>query len=83
MEGESKQAFRLTSELIVRPILRTFDTKIDKIDGMSEIILGVNPGATPHVRVFDRLGNLIESFYAWEAGFAGGVNPGIIKINNK
>ncbi len=52
-------------------------------DGMSEIILGVNPGATPHVRVFDRLGNLMESFYAWEAGFAGGVNPGIIKINNK
>ena len=52
-------------------------------DGLSEIILGVNPGAAPHVRVFDRLGSLMESFYAWEAGFAGGVNPGIIKINNK
>jgi len=51
-------------------------------DGMSEIILGANYGAAPHVRVFDRLGSLIESFYAWESNFSGGVNPSIIKIRN-
>lgn len=51
-------------------------------DGMSEIVLGVNSGATPHVRVFDKSGNLLESFYAWEASFSGGVKPGIIRVNN-
>ncbi|MFA5131345.1 MAG: S8 family serine peptidase [Patescibacteria group bacterium] len=51
-------------------------------DGINEIALGANPGAAPHVRIFDNSGNLLESFYAWEAGFSGGVNLGIIKINN-
>jgi len=51
-------------------------------DGMSEIALGANAGATPHVRVFNSLGVLLESFYAWEQGFNGGVNLGIIKISN-
>lgn len=51
-------------------------------DGINEIALGANSGAAPHVRVFDYQGNLLESFYAWEAGFNGGVNLGIIKINN-
>jgi len=51
-------------------------------DGVNEIALGALPGAAPHVRVFDNAGSLLESFYAWEAGFNGGVNLGIIKINN-
>lgn len=51
-------------------------------DGVNEIALGANPGAAPHVRVFDKAGLLIESFYAWEANWSGGVNLGIIKINN-
>lgn len=51
-------------------------------DGESEIALGANTGAAPHVRVFDYDGSLLESFYAWETGFNGGVNLGIIKINN-
>jgi hypothetical protein len=51
-------------------------------DGINEIALGANPGATPHVRVFDSSGSLLESFYAWEAAFNGGVNLGIIKIAN-
>ncbi|MFA5109715.1 MAG: S8 family serine peptidase [Patescibacteria group bacterium] len=51
-------------------------------DGISEIAVGARPGAAPHVRVFDDAGTLLESFYAWEEGFKGGVNVGIIKINN-
>ncbi len=51
-------------------------------DGINEIVLGANPGAAPHVRIFDNDGILLESFYAWEATFSGGVNLGIIKINN-
>lgn len=51
-------------------------------DGIAEIALGANPGGAPHVRVFDEKGTLLESFYAWEAGFNGGVNLGIIKISN-
>lgn len=51
-------------------------------DGMAEIALGANPGAAPHVRVFDGQANLLESFYAWEEGFNGGANVGIIKVNN-
>lgn len=51
-------------------------------DGLNEIALGANAGAAPHVRIFNSKGELLESFYAWEAGFNGGVNLGIIKINN-
>jgi len=51
-------------------------------DGINEIALGASAGAAPHVRVFDSAGTLLESFYAWEAGFNGGVNLGIIRIAN-
>ncbi|MFZ4631894.1 MAG: S8 family serine peptidase [Patescibacteria group bacterium] len=51
-------------------------------DGISEIALGANLGAAPHVRVFDSSANLLESFYAWETSFNGGVNLAIIKIGN-
>ena len=51
-------------------------------DGIKEIALGALAGAAPHVRVFDNSGSLLESFYAWESGFNGGVNLGIIKIDN-
>ncbi|MFA5184319.1 MAG: S8 family serine peptidase [Patescibacteria group bacterium] len=51
-------------------------------DGIAEIATGAQPGAAPHVRVFDGRGGLLESFYAWEEGFKGGANIGIIKINN-
>lgn len=51
-------------------------------DGINEIALGANPGGAPHVRVFDSQGILKESFYAWDAGWNGGVNLGIIKLSN-
>jgi subtilisin family serine protease len=51
-------------------------------DGLSEIILGAQPGAAPHVRIFDGQGVLLNSFYAWKASWSGGVNVGIIQMNN-
>jgi len=51
-------------------------------DGLAEIVVGAYPGAAPHVRVFDGRGILLESFYAWEEGFKGGANVGIIRMNN-
>jgi len=51
-------------------------------DGIDEIIVGAYPGAAPHIRAFDWQGILLESFYAWEESFNGGVNIGIIRINN-
>jgi hypothetical protein len=51
-------------------------------DGVGEIAVGALGGATPHVRVFDSHGMLLESFYAYESGWSGGVNIGIIKIAN-
>lgn len=51
-------------------------------DGRQEIALGARSGATPHVRIFDGQGSLVESFYAWGDNFSGGVNLGIMKINN-
>ncbi len=51
-------------------------------DGIAEIVTGAQPGAAPHVRSFNGRGELLESFYAWEEGWNGGVNIGIIKINN-
>jgi subtilisin family serine protease len=51
-------------------------------DGLSEIVLGAQPGAAPHVRVFTGQGVLSDSFYAWSADWSGGVNVGIIQMNN-
>ncbi len=51
-------------------------------DGLAEIITGAKSGATPHVRVFDRSGGLIDSFYAYEESFSGGVGVGVLKFNN-
>jgi subtilisin family serine protease len=51
-------------------------------DGRAEILVGARPGAAPHVRSFDGAGTLLESFYAWEEDFNGGVNIGIIKVPN-
>ncbi len=49
-------------------------------DGIDEIITGAGPGGAPHVRVFETNGKLIGSFYAYEAGFDGGVNVGVIEV---
>ncbi|MFA6194169.1 MAG: S8 family serine peptidase [Patescibacteria group bacterium] len=51
-------------------------------DGLPEIATAAQAGAAPHVRVFSARGELMESFYAWEENWNGGVNIGIIKISN-
>jgi hypothetical protein len=40
----------------------------------ADILTGVGPGGTPHVRVFDGLSAAaLDSFFAFDAAFAGGV----------
>ncbi|MFO0810518.1 MAG: hypothetical protein U0746_17975 [Gemmataceae bacterium] len=39
-----------------------------------DIITGAGPGGGPHVKVFDADGGLEQSFFAYDAGFRGGVN---------
>ena len=52
-------------------------------DGLAEIITGAGQGGTPHVRVFNRNGSMLGSFYAFEEGFSGGVNVASINIKAK
>jgi len=51
-------------------------------DGLPEIAVGAKSGAAPHVRVFNPAGELLDSFYAWEANWNGGVHVAIIKVEN-
>ncbi len=51
-------------------------------DGIAEIITGAGSGGSPHVRIFDSQGKIIDSFYAYNKDFSGGVNVDIIKIKN-
>lgn len=50
-------------------------------DGLAEIITGAGQGGTPHVRVFNKNGNMSGSFYAFEDAFNGGVSVASIVIN--
>jgi len=43
-------------------------------DRISEIITGPGASAKPEVRVFKQDGTLVSSFFAYDAGFRGGVN---------
>jgi hypothetical protein len=43
-------------------------------DGVTDIITGAGPGGGPHVNVFDgSTGKIIQSFYAFDPGFTGGI----------
>lgn len=50
-------------------------------DGIDEIITGPGPGGGPHVRVFDRKGNVKAQFFAYGAGFEGGVSVAVGDID--
>ena len=43
-------------------------------DGIKDIIVAAGPGGGPHVKIFDgATGQLIESFFAFDPGFTGGI----------
>ena len=51
-------------------------------DGKADIITGAGPGGGPHVQVFDGVtGAVIRSFFAYGAGFTGGVSVAAGDVN--
>ncbi|MGH9879953.1 MAG: FG-GAP repeat domain-containing protein, partial [Pyrinomonadaceae bacterium] len=51
-------------------------------DGVADIITGAGPGGAPHVKVFDGNNlNLLQSFFAYDANFLGGVYVGAGFVN--
>ena len=50
-------------------------------DGNKEIITGAGPGGGPHVRVFNKDGELINQFFAYDANFYGGITVTTGDIN--
>lgn len=51
-------------------------------DGLANIITGASQSGGPHVRIFDLKGKLLNSFYAFDQSFGGGVNVGVVSISN-
>jgi len=50
-------------------------------DGQLEIITGAGLGGGPHVRVFNKRGQLINQFFAYEADFYGGITVAVGDVN--
>ncbi|MFL5338557.1 MAG: FG-GAP-like repeat-containing protein [Gemmataceae bacterium] len=51
-------------------------------DGIPDIIVAAGPGGGPHVEVFNgATGNILLSFFAFDAGFTGGVNVASADVN--
>ena len=43
-------------------------------DGKTEIITAAGPGGGPHVKIFNKSGNLVKEFFAFENSFTFGIN---------
>ena len=52
-------------------------------DGIQDIIVAAGAGGGPHVKIFDGAsGQLVQSFFAFDAGFTGGIFVAAADINN-
>lgn len=51
-------------------------------NGVADIAVGALSKGEPHIRVFNGQGILMESFYAYERDFLGGLNLGIVNLIN-
>ncbi|MBM3980989.1 MAG: hypothetical protein FJ304_12020 [Planctomycetes bacterium] len=52
-------------------------------DGLPDrIAVGIKTGGPPHVKVFDGSGNLLQSFFAYDTTFLGGVDVGLGDVND-
>ncbi|MDD5341797.1 MAG: VCBS repeat-containing protein [Patescibacteria group bacterium] len=51
-------------------------------DGVAEIITSTNAGSAPHIRVFNKAGELMGQFYAFASTFRGGVNVTLADYND-
>lgn len=58
------------------------EVAVGNIDGIggSEIIVGVHGNGGPHVRIFDRRGNLIGQFFAFDEMYRNGVRIGAADV---
>ncbi|AWM37417.1 Extracellular serine protease precursor [Gemmata obscuriglobus] len=53
-------------------------------DGRDDIVTGTGPGTRAHVKVFSASdGSLLQSFFAYDAGFRGGVRVGTTVVNGQ
>ncbi len=50
-------------------------------DGQKEIIVGAGPGGGPQVRIFNRFGHPMDSFFAFDRNFRGGVTVATANVN--
>ncbi|MFL5331060.1 MAG: FG-GAP-like repeat-containing protein [Gemmataceae bacterium] len=51
-------------------------------DGNADVVTAPGPGGGPHIKIFDgQNGKLINEFFAYDAGFVGGVNVAAADVN--
>ena len=51
-------------------------------NGYDEIVTAAGPGGSPHVRIFDKQGKLIDSFFAYNEDYTEGVKISVFDISN-
>lgn len=51
-------------------------------NGQDEIVTAPMAGGGPHIRVFDKNGDVLSEFFAYDASFDGGVNVALGDVNN-